>query len=70
MVFKKKNQQIDLVRRIKQSKINVFSATSGLKGYKVGSKKFTPTKTGEKKAEVAASKLFKRTGKARVEYLY
>ncbi len=60
----------DIVSRIRHHPKNIFSTTQGLKKFKVGNKKFAPTKAGKEKAEKEASKLFSRTGKAKIEYIY
>ena len=56
-----------LIFNIKKNKRNVFSSTSGLKGYKVGKKRFPPTVDGFERATRELSIL--GVG-GRMEYLY
>ena len=68
-MVKNKKKKGDLISRIKHHPKNIFSTTSGLKGYKVRGKRFPPTKTGYKQASIHASKVFKY-GKSSIEFLY
>lgn len=67
---KKKSWKKDLISKIRHHPKNIFSTTRGLKGYKVGNKRFAPTKAGKEKASRHASKIFEKKGKASIEYLY
>lgn len=61
----------ELFYNVKKSPKNIFSTTSGLKGYKVGKRKFPATLRGYAAAKQYQSVLWNKTKKpVSMKYLY
>lgn len=69
--MKSKKALKDLIYNIKKSEKNIFSSTSGLKGYKVGKKIYPATRQGYSQAKKHQSKLWNITKKpVSMKFLY
>lgn len=65
------NKFDEIFYNVKKNPRNVFSTTSGLKGYKVGKKKFPATLRGYAAAKQCQSDLWDKTKKpVSMKYLY
>lgn len=60
----------DFIYKLKISEKNPISPIRGLKGYSVGNKLFSASIKGQREADIEASKLFRKTGKANIHFEY